>query len=50
MEKFQQVQQMKNHFLTEPCLKLGRSLQKRPWKYASNHNAKDSLDKVIIKI
>ena len=46
-QKFQQIQQMKNHFLTELCLKLGRSLQKHPWKYANDQNDKDSLDKVI---
>ena len=38
---------MKKYILTQPFLKLGRSFQKQPWKYANDKAAIKSLDKVI---
>lgn len=46
-EKYKQIQEMKKYILTQPFLKLGRSLQKQPWKYANDKTAIKSLDKVI---
>ena len=46
-QKLLEIQEMKTFILTQPFLKLGRSLEKKPWKYANNETAKNHLNKVI---
>ena len=47
IQKYSEIQELRNAILTKPFLKLGRAKEPHLWKYANDVNAVSKLDNVI---